>query len=105
MTSTVKLHLPCFVPEPNSSSSAAAAISLKPGTPYFSPKFRFLPKPIYHLNELSLPSLPKRPVMSAAFVVKSSLVDPDGGILVDLVFDEKDRVGGPKRPSHCRRLG
>lgn len=49
---------------------------------------------VYHANPLS--NLPRQPKMlgrsAAKTSIRSSLIDPDGGVLVDLVVPEKDRV-------------
>ncbi|XP_058098806.1 ATP sulfurylase 2-like [Magnolia sinica] len=59
---------------------------------------RILPShPIYHFNPLTLSpslsfSLPMSSPSKGIPVIKSSLIDPDGGSLVDLVVPEKDRA-------------
>ncbi|KAE8654039.1 ATP sulfurylase 2 [Hibiscus syriacus] len=60
----------------------------------YNPRIR--PKPIYHSNRLTTTSTslkPRRmqgPVRSPS-VIKSSLIEPDGGIVVDLVVPESER--------------
>ncbi|XP_030527056.2 ATP sulfurylase 2 [Rhodamnia argentea] len=52
------------------------------------------PRGVYLANPLS--RLPRKPKMlghsAAKASIRSSLIDPDGGVLVDLVVQEKDRV-------------
>lgn len=50
------------------------------------------PKPIYHSNQL-IAFQPKMSaaVKSASSAIKSSLIEPDGGVLVDLVVPESER--------------
>ncbi|KAK1321834.1 ATP sulfurylase 2 [Acorus calamus] len=63
-----------------------------------TPKTRIPTIPIYHFNTLSRPNLSSPlPLMSSSAskawnsVTKSSLIEPDGGSLVDLVVPERDR--------------
>ncbi|KAK1262045.1 ATP sulfurylase 2 [Acorus gramineus] len=63
-----------------------------------TPKTRIPTRPIYHFNTLSRPNLSSPlPLMSSSAskawnsVTKSSLIEPDGGSLVDLVVPERDR--------------
>ncbi|KAL5557907.1 hypothetical protein UlMin_034118 [Ulmus minor] len=58
----------------------------------FSTKFR--PKPIYHFDPL-IKIVYNKPTMQASVIqtaVKSSLIEPDGGVLVDLVVPESERA-------------
>ncbi|KAK6939359.1 ATP-sulfurylase PUA-like domain [Dillenia turbinata] len=66
-----------------------------PKRPY-SPSTKFQSKPIHHRNSL-LPSVYKFRKMSASSFssstqIKGSLIDPDGGSLVDLIVAESERA-------------
>ncbi|XP_019174502.1 PREDICTED: ATP sulfurylase 2 [Ipomoea nil] len=90
MSVTIRLHL-------TTSTITAHLYSSKPKTASYASKFN--PKPVYHSNPLS-PLLFSRPrkmtslpsSYSSANVVKSSLIEPDGGSLVDLVVPESQRA-------------
>ncbi|KAK1297748.1 ATP sulfurylase 2 [Acorus calamus] len=80
--------------------TAQASISLTKThkTRSTTPKTRIPTRPIYHFNTLSRPNLSSPlPLMSSSAskarnsVTKSSLIEPDGGSLVDLVVPERDR--------------
>ncbi|KAL7611922.1 ATP sulfurylase 2 [Lactuca sativa] len=47
--------------------------------------------PIYHSNKLSTSLLFRTKKMAASHVIKSSLIEPDGGVLIDLVVPENQR--------------
>ncbi|KAL4578985.1 hypothetical protein LXL04_015120 [Taraxacum kok-saghyz] len=47
--------------------------------------------PIYHSNKLSTSLVFRTKKMAASHVIKSSLIEPDGGILIDLVVPENQR--------------
>ncbi|XP_010244083.1 PREDICTED: ATP sulfurylase 2-like [Nelumbo nucifera] len=63
-----------------------------------SQSVRIQPRPIYHSNPLvhfvSFPSMPtvSSSSVNGSSVIKSSLIDPDGGALVDLVVPESERA-------------
>ncbi|XVF63716.1 hypothetical protein PTKIN_Ptkin09bG0108500 [Pterospermum kingtungense] len=86
MSLTIKVHF---------TSITHLNFSTKPCT-FTGYNTRIRPKPIYHFNPLTSTSCkPKRmqaPVQSSsASVIKSSLIEPDGGVLVDLVVPESER--------------
>ncbi|KAI3518028.1 hypothetical protein L1887_06372 [Cichorium endivia] len=47
--------------------------------------------PIYHSNKLSTSLVFRTQKMAASHVIKSSLIEPDGGVLIDLVVPENQR--------------
>ncbi|XP_076929700.1 ATP sulfurylase 2-like [Bidens hawaiensis] len=51
-----------------------------------------LSTPIYHSNQITPKSLIFRTKKMTSHVIKSSLIDPDGGVLVDLIVPENKRV-------------
>nr|GME20101.1 ATP sulfurylase 2 [Ipomoea batatas] len=80
MSVTIRLHV----------ITAHLYSSNKPKTPNYASKFN--PKPIFHSNPLSPLRFSRPRKMSSLPVVKSSLIEPDGGSLVDLVVPETQRV-------------
>lgn len=53
---------------------------------------KFLPKPIFHNNPFIFTKCKKvKRRMQESFMIKSSLIEPDGGVLVDLVVPENQR--------------
>ncbi|XVF35978.1 hypothetical protein REPUB_Repub19eG0018600 [Reevesia pubescens] len=90
MSVTIKLHFTSNTYLNSSSKSSNL-------TSYYNTKIR--PKPIYHFNPLtSSTSFYKPKKMQASVqsssstsVIKSSLIEPDGGVLVDLVVPESER--------------
>lgn len=54
-------------------------------------KFRFLSTPIYHFNKLTTNLVVGYTKKMSSHVIKSSLIDPDGGVLVDLIVSENQR--------------
>jgi 3'-phosphoadenosine 5'-phosphosulfate synthase len=89
MSFTIKLHITNY-------------LNLKTSTTYTTTKYnktKIGTKPIYHSNPLISTSYNKPtrtmhvPSYSSSFtLIKSSLIDPDGGSLVDLVVPERERV-------------
>ncbi|WJX70729.1 AP-2 complex subunit sigma [Trifolium repens] len=59
----------------------------------FCNKTNFLPKPIFGNNPLIITKCNKKVNrrMQESFMIKSSLIEPDGGVLVDLVVPENQR--------------
>jgi 3'-phosphoadenosine 5'-phosphosulfate synthase len=59
----------------------------------FCNKTNFLPKPIFGNNPLFITKCNKKVNrrMQESFMIKSSLIEPDGGVLVDLVVPENQR--------------
>ncbi|XP_045815645.1 ATP sulfurylase 2-like [Trifolium pratense] len=60
----------------------------------FCNKTNFLPKPIFGNNPLIITKCSNKKVnrrMQESFMIKSSLIEPDGGVLVDLVVPENQR--------------
>ncbi|XP_071697379.1 ATP sulfurylase 2-like [Rutidosis leptorrhynchoides] len=54
-------------------------------------KFTFLSLPIYHFNKLTTKLVVGHTKTMSSHVIKSSLIDPDGGVLVDLIVSENER--------------
>lgn len=76
------------------SSGASTAITTIKKSGYAT---KFHSKPIYHSNPLAPLAFPHKKVQSlsksrSAAMVRSSLIEPDGGALVDLVVPESQRA-------------
>ncbi|XVE94585.1 hypothetical protein REPUB_Repub02eG0021300 [Reevesia pubescens] len=85
MSLTIKLHF---------TSTTYLNFSTKPSTLTTSYNTKIRPKPIYHFNPLTSTSFYEPQKMQSSFstsVIKSSLIEPDGGVLVDLVVPESER--------------
>ncbi|XP_076949245.1 ATP sulfurylase 2-like [Bidens hawaiensis] len=79
MSLTIKLQIAHFSSHFNSTSKTHKNPSI-------------LPTPIYHSNQLTPKSLFFRTKKMTSHAIKSSLIDPDGGVLVDLIVPENKRV-------------
>ncbi|XP_076955194.1 ATP sulfurylase 2-like [Bidens hawaiensis] len=79
MSLTIKLQITRFSSHFNSTSKTHKNPSI-------------LSTPIYHSNQLTPKSLVFRTKKMTSHVIKSSLIDPDGGVLVDLIVPENQRV-------------
>ncbi|XP_050267645.1 ATP sulfurylase 2 [Quercus robur] len=90
MSLTVKLHIT------NQLNLNLGQTSIINKTKFYTPRIRT--KPIYHSNPLiSTTSYNNKPITtmhvpSYSSSIKSSLIDPDGGALVDLVVPERERA-------------
>ncbi|KAL4281168.1 hypothetical protein GQ457_03G038270 [Hibiscus cannabinus] len=83
MSLTIKLH-----------SSSTTYLSFGSRFRGYNPRIR--PNSIYHFNPLTVPSYQSNKMQaslqsSPSSVFKSSLIEPDGGVLVDLAVPESER--------------
>ena len=89
MSLTVKLHIT------NQLNLNLGQTSINNKTKFYTPRIRT--KPIYHSNPMISTTLYNKPITtmhvpSYSSSIKSSLIDPDGGALVDLVVPERERA-------------
>jgi 3'-phosphoadenosine 5'-phosphosulfate synthase len=92
MSLTIKLQLVSHLNINHNKNHANKLIKNKNNT--FGNILKFLPKPTFGNNSLTVTKRYNNKVkrrMHGNFMIKSSLIEPDGGVLVDLMVPENER--------------